>query len=438
MSHFGVPMDPNWTGAAPWSSWTPPPPPLDLFAPPLTATAFVPPAFAEASGVAGTPPAPPPPTPMPSSTEATAPSKGECIICMDAAPTHAIVPCGHKVLCVTCTRAFHRKPSSQRVCPLCRGPIGGIFQIFAAAESDPPATPPPSTEAPKPRMPETPQTWAGNHPCSSDPSQSGDAPWRQWTPSAPSLRLTPAPSWRAPEIPLLDPLISTWSAPSTGEAWESWHTPTTSEAAWSPAFRPSPTRSPGIMPPTPPTPPSLSAPLTPFLTSGPMPATPPLPGSPGTPNDWVRGTLTPGDVDTGTLSPFPPGDTGSHSPFPPAVVVPDDYEEDSSWEAKLQQLCEMGFEDLQSRQALLSAEGEMERAVAILISQSELPSRPPPSPPSPSPPPRPPRSPLRSPPRRNRSRSRRRNRSRSRREEWRRRERRSDSRDSRHRSDWRR
>lgn len=49
--------------------------------------------------------------------EAVYESSDTCVICMDKAPTHFIVPCGHKAFCddVLCTRNI-------KMCPICRGP----------------------------------------------------------------------------------------------------------------------------------------------------------------------------------------------------------------------------------------------------------------------------------------------------------------------------
>ena len=51
----------------------------------------------------------------------------ECIVCMDAAKTHAIVSCGHQVLCGSC--AGNQKLQK---CPICRAPIDdkGVIRVY--------------------------------------------------------------------------------------------------------------------------------------------------------------------------------------------------------------------------------------------------------------------------------------------------------------------
>jgi len=48
------------------------------------------------------------------------PSDGanECIVCMDAAPTHAFIPCGHRCVCLACSETI--MSTSPRRCPVCR------------------------------------------------------------------------------------------------------------------------------------------------------------------------------------------------------------------------------------------------------------------------------------------------------------------------------
>ena len=49
---------------------------------------------------------------------------GECVICMDAAATHIVVPCGHQSLCSSCTARYHGQ------CPVCRGNIVQIIKVY--------------------------------------------------------------------------------------------------------------------------------------------------------------------------------------------------------------------------------------------------------------------------------------------------------------------
>ena len=46
-----------------------------------------------------------------------------CVICIDAARTHALLPCGHKCLCSECA-------VGQRRCPLCRSEVEGVVRVW--------------------------------------------------------------------------------------------------------------------------------------------------------------------------------------------------------------------------------------------------------------------------------------------------------------------
>ena len=48
----------------------------------------------------------------------------ECVICMDAAPTHAAVPCGHRCLCAECSAECNM------VCPMCREECIMFIRVF--------------------------------------------------------------------------------------------------------------------------------------------------------------------------------------------------------------------------------------------------------------------------------------------------------------------
>ena len=52
-----------------------------------------------------------------------------CVVCLDAAPTFAVVPCGHRCLC---SRCVVQVLATTRVCPLCRASMDGCgaLQIF--------------------------------------------------------------------------------------------------------------------------------------------------------------------------------------------------------------------------------------------------------------------------------------------------------------------
>ena len=48
----------------------------------------------------------------------------ECCVCLDAEPTYAVLPCGHRCLCAGCRGA------AKRECPVCRTPAQGTLRIF--------------------------------------------------------------------------------------------------------------------------------------------------------------------------------------------------------------------------------------------------------------------------------------------------------------------
>lgn len=51
-------------------------------------------------------------------------SSADCVICLDAANTHAFVPCGHKCSCEECA-------SKLRACPICRAAIERAIKIYS-------------------------------------------------------------------------------------------------------------------------------------------------------------------------------------------------------------------------------------------------------------------------------------------------------------------
>ncbi|KAL0479016.1 hypothetical protein AKO1_007921 [Acrasis kona] len=50
----------------------------------------------------------------------------ECVICMDAAKSHACSPCGHKVVCEECAERVYERG----VCPICRAEVIHCIRIF--------------------------------------------------------------------------------------------------------------------------------------------------------------------------------------------------------------------------------------------------------------------------------------------------------------------
>ena len=57
---------------------------------------------------------------------------GVCCVCLTAAATHALSPCGHYCLCAACAPCWLRGGS----CPLCRGGVREVLRIFRSAQED--------------------------------------------------------------------------------------------------------------------------------------------------------------------------------------------------------------------------------------------------------------------------------------------------------------
>ena len=47
-----------------------------------------------------------------------------CVVCMDAPKDHIVLPCGHMCACGACAQLLRDR------CPVCRGPIDHITQVF--------------------------------------------------------------------------------------------------------------------------------------------------------------------------------------------------------------------------------------------------------------------------------------------------------------------
>ena len=54
----------------------------------------------------------------------------ECVICTDAAAEVAVVPCGHRCLCVTCARTLLASPPAQKRCPMCRVGLQSTLRVY--------------------------------------------------------------------------------------------------------------------------------------------------------------------------------------------------------------------------------------------------------------------------------------------------------------------
>lgn len=60
--------------------------------------------------------------------EGTSAPQSACVVCLDADPTHIVVPCGHHCICAQCS--FKMKAKDEQRCPLCRQTIDSIIQVF--------------------------------------------------------------------------------------------------------------------------------------------------------------------------------------------------------------------------------------------------------------------------------------------------------------------
>ncbi|CAE8628462.1 unnamed protein product [Polarella glacialis] len=54
---------------------------------------------------------------------------GECIVCMDLAASHVVVPCGHQCMCATCAARV-------KICPVCRCKVQQCIRVFACSASN--------------------------------------------------------------------------------------------------------------------------------------------------------------------------------------------------------------------------------------------------------------------------------------------------------------
>jgi hypothetical protein len=53
-----------------------------------------------------------------------------CVVCMDAAKDHIIVPCGHQCVCARCAEQLTKTRSP--MCPVCREPIIQTMRVFCS------------------------------------------------------------------------------------------------------------------------------------------------------------------------------------------------------------------------------------------------------------------------------------------------------------------
>ena len=57
----------------------------------------------------------------------------ECVVCADALPEVALIPCGHRCMCPACSKRCLAAPYNRRRCPICRQKVSGNGGIVAAA-----------------------------------------------------------------------------------------------------------------------------------------------------------------------------------------------------------------------------------------------------------------------------------------------------------------
>jgi hypothetical protein len=67
---------------------------------------------------------------LPRSASAPQPEaeESQCVVCMDASTSHAVLPCMHKCVCAACAQQLLEQGTS--CCPICRTPIERIAQVL--------------------------------------------------------------------------------------------------------------------------------------------------------------------------------------------------------------------------------------------------------------------------------------------------------------------
>jgi rRNA maturation endonuclease Nob1 len=53
-----------------------------------------------------------------------------CVVCMDAPTSHAVLPCMHQCVCAACAQQLQEQGTQS--CPVCRGPVERIAQVFTS------------------------------------------------------------------------------------------------------------------------------------------------------------------------------------------------------------------------------------------------------------------------------------------------------------------
>lgn len=72
------------------------------------------------------------PAPALSDAGAEAQRESECVMCWDAAPETTLAPCGHRSLCLACTRLLlaPRRHGQAATCPVCREEVRMLCSLF--------------------------------------------------------------------------------------------------------------------------------------------------------------------------------------------------------------------------------------------------------------------------------------------------------------------
>lgn len=56
--------------------------------------------------------------------------EAQCVICLNAKPSKAFIPCGHVCVCASCWDGFAQNGGSQLACPACRRAVDFAHTVF--------------------------------------------------------------------------------------------------------------------------------------------------------------------------------------------------------------------------------------------------------------------------------------------------------------------
>ena len=65
-------------------------------------------------------------SPPEAASSSPAETSDDCVVCMAAPKTHALVPCGHQCVCIRCAPTIQGMP-----CPICREVVVGFCRVFS-------------------------------------------------------------------------------------------------------------------------------------------------------------------------------------------------------------------------------------------------------------------------------------------------------------------